>query len=135
MRAEIYPDPTKSNSTVWVIDSGAGGSWSGNVYTSAKAGTWTVTGVYGGLSDTASLTVTPAAPISITVSPKQQLWLLVSASLTRQSPTDVYGNSWDVTGLATWSISSGAGGSWSRGVYTSATAGTWTITGAYGRFI
>jgi hypothetical protein len=36
---------------------GAGGSWLDNSYTAENAGTWTVTGTYGSLTDTAKLTV------------------------------------------------------------------------------
>ncbi|MDM8000500.1 MAG: Ig-like domain-containing protein, partial [Dehalococcoidia bacterium] len=49
-----------TSSTNFSISSGAGGSWGGyysNVYTPANAGTWIVAGYYGGLTDTASLTV------------------------------------------------------------------------------
>ncbi|MEF8875019.1 MAG: hypothetical protein V5A88_10210, partial [Candidatus Thermoplasmatota archaeon] len=35
-----------TSDTVWSIESGAGGSWSGNIYTSENAGNWTVTGAY-----------------------------------------------------------------------------------------
>ena len=45
--------------------------------------------------------------------------------------SDTYGNTWDVTPSTTWTISAGAGGSWSSNVYTSATASSWTITGTY----
>ncbi len=43
--------------TDWSIEGGAGGSWVDNVYTSENLGTWTVTGTYQGLTDTATLTV------------------------------------------------------------------------------
>ena len=39
---------------------GAGGSWSSNVYTSATAGSWTVTGTYASTAYTTGLTVNPA---------------------------------------------------------------------------
>jgi cell division septation protein DedD len=45
--------------------------------------------------------------------------------------SDAHGNSWDVTSSTTWNISYGAGGSWSGNVYTSASAGSWTVTGTY----
>ena len=44
------------------IDSGAGGSWTANLYTAAKDGTWTVTADYEGLTDNASLSVTNVPP-------------------------------------------------------------------------
>ena len=59
-----------SSSTLWFIDSGAQGSWSGNVYTSAKAGVWTVTGVYDGLFSQVSLTVNQAASVGISINPE-----------------------------------------------------------------
>lgn len=37
----------------------------------------------------------------------------------------------DVTGFATFSISAGAGGSWSNATYTSETAGLWVVTATY----
>jgi hypothetical protein len=44
---------------------------------------------------------------------------------------DAYGNTWDVTAGTAFSIEAGAGGSWADNVYTSNTAGTWTVTGEY----
>lgn len=120
-----------TTSTVWVIDSGAGGSWSGNVYSSVTAGVWTVSGIYSALSSQASLTVNHGSALSITVNPS-------SATLTAGSPQtftatakDSNGNSWDVTSSTVWSIDSGAAGLWVGNDYTSNTAGTWTVTGVY----
>ena len=120
-----------SDSTAWSIESGAGGSWSENVYTSAKVGTWTVTGTHSEKSDTASLTVTVAVLDHIVVSPKS---VSVVAGLTQAFTAeafDAYGNSLnDTTATTSWSIDSEAGGSWSGNVYTSEKAKTsWTVTG------
>ena len=120
-----------SSSTVWIIDSGAEGSWSTNVYTSQKAGTWVVTGVYDDLRDQASLTVTPGAPSSITISPTSSSLEAGLSETYTATATDSYANTWDVSASATWSISTGAGGSWSNNVYTSAMPGTWTVTATY----
>jgi len=46
-----------TSETAFSIEAGAGGSWTGNVYSSGKVGDWTVTGEYKELTDTASLTV------------------------------------------------------------------------------
>ncbi len=43
--------------TTFSIQSGAGGNWSTNIYTSEKVGDWTVTGTYNGKSDNATLIV------------------------------------------------------------------------------
>ncbi len=46
-----------TNDTLWNIDSGAGGSWDINRYTSEEAGEWTVTADYNGLVDDSTLIV------------------------------------------------------------------------------
>lgn len=43
--------------TVWSVETGAGGSWDENTYTSENPGTWTITGTYDGITGTAQLTV------------------------------------------------------------------------------
>ncbi len=91
------------------IQYGAGGSWAGNVYTSAKAGTWTVTAVYGSLAATTTLTVDPGAASSVTLAP-------ITASITTDQDqaytvqvTDAQGNSWTpAVGDITWA-ENGAG--------------------------
>jgi len=50
-----------TGNTTFSITAGAGGSWSGNVYTSQYAGNWTVTGTYEGKSDNATLVVNVGA--------------------------------------------------------------------------
>ncbi|MCR4408268.1 MAG: FG-GAP-like repeat-containing protein [Anaerolineae bacterium] len=49
--------------TNYSIDGAAGGSWSGNVYTTGNDGTWTVTATHRGLTDTAELLVDGTAPV------------------------------------------------------------------------
>ncbi len=51
--------------TDFSIETGAGGSWLDNVYTSEVAGDWTVTGEYANLADTDTLQVVPAADLSV----------------------------------------------------------------------
>jgi len=46
--------------TTWSISPEAGGSWSGNVFTSAVAGSWTVLGTYASIGYTTGLTVNSA---------------------------------------------------------------------------
>lgn len=117
--------------TSWGISSGAGGSWSGNVFTSAKAGIWTVTGTYDGLSDTASLTVGYSLTFKITISPENPVLTAGASEAFTATASDIYGNVWAVTSSADWSIQGGAGGGWSGNIYTSETSGTWTVTATY----
>ncbi len=116
----------------WRISSGAGGSWNGNTYTSAKANTWTITASLGTFSDTASLTVTPAAAASILISPKNSAEIAGQSLTFTATASDAYGNSWDVSSAAKWSISSGAEGSWNGHTYKSAKYGTWAVTASIG---
>ena len=66
--------------------------------------------------------------VSITVSP--DIYLLSSGNTLTYTAvaSDAFNNSWDITNSVTWSISSGAGGSWNNNTYTSAIAGSWTVT-------
>ena len=121
-----------TNSVTWSISTGAGGSWSyypsDNVYTSATAGTWTVTANNGaGVTGTASLTVNAGALASVSVSGPSSVIAGGTATFTATG-FDAEGNSLGVQ-TASWSITSGAAGSWSGNVYTSHTAGSWTVTG------
>ena len=103
----------------WSITAGAGGSWSNNVYTSAQSGTWTVTGSYAGLYDSASLTVNHAALSLFSVNPKTANISAGSTETYTASASDSYGNNWDVTSSTVWNVTSGAGGSWNGNIYTS----------------
>ena len=96
-----------------------------------KAGVWIVTGTYRGFSDTASLTVNHAWPIGITILPNNPTFTAGTLVNFTATAADSYGNSWDVTGLTSWSITNNAGGSWTGNVYLCALAGVWTITGNY----
>ncbi len=122
--------------TVWSISSGAGTYvWTGSSVQVTKAGTWTVTATYKGKSDTASLTVTHASLnelAGITVSVNPTIVAAPNRVVGTATAYDIYGNSWDVSTLATWSIPAGNdGGSWVQNVYTSHTAGTYTVQAAY----
>jgi hypothetical protein len=118
--------------TVFSIDAAAGGSWVASVYTSRKAGTWIVTGSYAGRTDTATLTVTRTAPSSIVISPTQSTVIAGSKQTYTAEAFDQFENSLGkVTVGTTFSIESGAGGSWLANVYTSQKAGTWMVTGNY----
>jgi hypothetical protein len=80
----------------WSISTGAGGSWSGNVYTSQTAGSWTVTGSVSGVAGTASLTVNAAATASklvFTAGAGQSLTAgVVSPTAIVVQRQDAYGN-------------------------------------------
>ena len=118
----------------FTIDADAGGTWTDNEYCSEKAGTWTVTGEYSGLSDTATLTVEHAEAASVTIAPKTaevNAGDCVTYTLTAE---DDYGNTWDATADATFTIDAEAGGTWTDNVYCSENAGTWTVTGTWSVF-
>ncbi len=113
------------------FDTEAGGFWTDNVYTSARAGTWTVTGEYAGVVDTASLTVEHAGPGSIEVSPASATVVTGKSVTYTVAAADVFGNTWDVTEAATFSTDGTAGGSWQDNVYTSKNLGLWMVTATY----
>ena len=124
---------SEASSTTWNIQFGARGSWSSNVYTSSKSGSWIVTATVGSVQDSATLTVNVGSlyRLSITITPSA----VTAGSTTTATDVgyDSQGNSLGSETTSTaWSISSGAGGSWSTNVYTSHASGTWTVTGADG---
>ncbi|MFC1939781.1 Ig-like domain-containing protein [Chloroflexota bacterium] len=123
-----------SSTTFSITDSGAGGSWSGTspkIYTTEKAGTWTVLATHtaSDKTDTATLTVNAAALDSIVLSP-------ATATITADDTIgysvegfDQYLNTTgNVTAGTTFAINAGAGGSFTTNVYTAETVGTWTVT-------
>lgn len=121
-------------SAVFSINSLASGSWAGNVYTSAKAGTWTVTGGLGSLIGQASFTVVHGPINSLAISPQSANLTAGSSLVFIGTAFDSYENSWDVTASTVFSTSSDAGGSWSGNTYTAATAGVWVVSGSFSGF-
>jgi len=88
---------TVTGEATFSIDAAAGGSFLGPTYTSAKAGSWTVTASYtspGGktLVDTAALTVLPAGPDSLAVAVAQSPIAAGSTTTVTATVTDAYGN-------------------------------------------
>ena len=119
-----------TNSSVFTIDSGAGGSWINNTYTSAKAGVWTVTCTLGIISSQSSLIVAHSSINSIDISPK---YANLTAGLSQNfsaTAYDVFGNSWDATNITAFSINSTAMGSWSGNTYAAKASGAWIVTGS-----
>ncbi len=130
-----------TGSTVFTIDAGAGGTFSGGAtYTPQTAGSWTVTGTDGVITDTASLTVTPGALSSIVVTPDGDSITADQDLAFFAQGFDAKGNSrGSVTSGTTFSISAGAGGTWggsNNATYTAehASATPWTVTGTDGAF-
>ncbi|NLE43146.1 MAG: hypothetical protein GX620_00365 [Chloroflexi bacterium] len=121
-----------SLATFSILETGEGGSWAANVYTSQYAGVWTVRGQYSGLQDTATLTVTPAAATGLTISPAAASVVAGTRMTYTATAVDTFGNAFNVTQLAAFSIpETGEGGSWAANVYTSQYAGVWTVRGQY----
>ncbi len=118
--------------TNWSITLDAGGHWDGNVYLSAYAGTWTVTGEFMGFTDEALLTVEPDTPSRIDITPGSSVIEAGHVQLFQAVAYDGFDNHiGDVTNETEWSIDSGAGGYWDDNAYTSEIPGEWTVTGSY----
>lgn len=111
---------------------GDGGSWSSNVYTSHNAGTYTVQASYSGKTAPAPLTVTGGTLDHITAYVTPTSVAAGSTSMGTATAFDAQNNSLGVVS-ASWSIipAGDDGGSWSGSVYTSHTAGTFTVQASY----
>ena len=121
-----------SNQTVLGINCPSGSHyWVNNIVTVTKAGSWTVTASYAGLTSTVQLTVTHAAANTIIVTPTATTTPAGTPVTYATAAQDIYGNSWDVSAQTNWSADNATGGSWTNNTYTVLKAGNWTITGTY----
>ncbi len=126
-----------STLATWSIPAGGdGGSWLNNVYASNMAGDYNVQAVYEDKVASASLTVTHATDEAyltyITASMNPNNVAAPNIAIGTATAYDSFGNSWDISTIAMWSIQAGGdGGSWSGNIYTSQVAGTYTVQAAY----
>jgi len=113
----------------------------GNFHSGVISSSFTITGAGSNViisvttSPTGSsnpFTVQPGPAVSLTLSPSTATITAGSSQPYTLLAYDSFGNSWDVTSSATFSITPSAGGSWSANTYISQKAGTWTVTGSYG---
>jgi hypothetical protein len=130
-----------TSATTFYIQKGAGGSWTANKYTKSYSpevpGTWTVYADYGSLPEaTTTLTVTHGVAVSIAISPRNPSVLAGGTKNFCAVATDAWSNTFNVTKSTDFSITAGAGGSWSLNkydtTYTSSAKGVWTVTATYG---
>ncbi len=100
-----------TGSCLLYADRGAGGTWGGATYTSERVGQWTISAVYNTLSDTASLTVTPATVAGLVLTPAHAE---VSAGRTQvyvATASDALGNSWQpLLPASAWTVTVIGGG-------------------------
>jgi len=127
--------------TDWVefeIDDASEGTFTNNVLQDAvAAGTWEVTGTFipdDDITGTATLTVEPADAVDFEISPEMAEVTSGDKQTYKASAEDEFGNVFDVTDETVFKIESGAGGVWDDNVYTSDSAGDWTVTGTYSGF-
>ncbi len=122
-----------SASTSFSIAPESGGAFVGNGVTPTAAGTWTVVGTYGGLSDMTTLTVLPGAPATLTLAPAAVVVSAGTAVAYSAVATDTYGNPiGDVTASTVFTITPGSGGIFVGNRVTPTIAGAWTVTGRNG---
>jgi hypothetical protein len=118
-------------SSQFTISPSAGGIWMANVYTSAVAGIWTVTGTHHGVLTTTGLTVQHGPAVSLDITPGTATVTAGSTTAYTLTAHDAYNNTWDATSSGTYTITPAAGGFWAANMYTSQLTGTWTVTGSY----
>ena len=106
------------------------GIWSGTVSVTIAGSSvsLSVDDSEGHIGTSNSFTVSPGVAKSVAVSPGSTAITAGNSEIYTAVASDAFNNSWDITNSVTWSISSGAGGSWNNNTYTSAIAGSWTVT-------
>ena len=109
------------------------GVWTGTVTVTGAGTSITITATDGVATGTSNpFTVNAGVLANVAISPTDSSVVAGSSKTYSATASDAYGNTWDVTSSSTaWIINSGAGGSWSSNVYTSAIAGSWSVTATY----
>jgi hypothetical protein len=107
-----------------------GSPCAGATCSSTEAGRHTVTGAYGGKTDTAILKVDPAALDHIVVKPNKATITAGDSASYSSTAYDAWGNHWDVTAATTFSIDDGSCDNTAK-TCTSKLAGNRTVTGTY----
>ncbi len=114
----------------WSIETGAGGEWVGNVYTSRYAGTWTITGEFKDVTDQVTLEVRPGDAEILEISPHGSTITAGETENYTATAFDGFGNRYDVTGDTDWSDDIDYS-KWDENRIAAETAGSWNITGTY----
>ena len=107
------------------------GYFTDNVYYACRVGEWEQTAGWGGFSDSTGVTVVHGDPEQIEIEPATATVIAGESVTYTVTAYDSEENDWDVTAEALFTITTGAGGSWTDNVYTSEKAGDWTVTGSY----
>jgi len=133
-----------TDETEWSIDEDAGGQWNQTtgVYTSEIAGTWNITGEYENnthiLSDTVNLTVEPAGPDHIGISPDGTTIRAGESENYTATLYDQFGNEiGDVTDETEWSddVHPEEDSYWVGSEITVNKTDSWEIIGVYEEFV
>lgn len=100
-------------------------------FSATAVGTWTVTASLNGLSASATVTINPGAPVSLTIMPTPEVVTTDALVPMRLFAVDADGNGRDVTTEATWATNEPTGNVTSAG-YEPKVAGKWTVTATLG---
>ena len=118
------PYTSQNNYTFTTGISGDNGVHNFSGFNLVTSGFQTITVTDGSVSATSgTITVNHDAPVSLQISPKTASITAGFQQAYTSTASDSFGNFWDVSGLTVWFVDSGAQGSWSGNVYTSAKAG------------
>ena len=125
-----------STGTINPTNTGAfiNGVWTGSVTVTTAGSNVTLSTTGSSKSGTSSnFTVVHASAVDHITASLSPTSIVAPGNVTGTATAyDEYGNTWDVSTSASWSIPAGGdGGSWSSNVYTSHTAGTYTVETDY----
>lgn len=120
-----------TSETTWHENDPAG-SFASNTYNAGRVGSWTIYGSIGAINSNnvtvnvshgaaASIGVTPVGPVNMTADQEQDF---------TATATDADGNTWDISGSATWNENDPVG-HFSGNTFYAGRVGTWTIYATY----
>jgi len=107
------------------------GVWNGQVSLTTAGTGRTVIAQYGSAQGTGYIDIQHGVAQSVNLTPKDQSRTAGQTITYDLDAADGYGNTWDVTASSEFTITWDAGGSWAGPTYTTAKAGSWTVTGTY----
>jgi PKD repeat protein len=90
-----------------------------------------VTATQGAISGTAVVNIVHGSAVTLDVAPAAATIAAGSSQPYTVTAYDTYNNPWDVTASSAYTITPGAGGTWTANSYTGEIAGTWTVTATY----
>ncbi|MBU1752546.1 hypothetical protein KKG56_01600, partial [bacterium] len=131
-RSSVGGSWTVTDNTTFGIDNTIAGSMTTHgIFTASKVGTWTVTGTYTALVDTALVTVIHGTATTFSIAPAAATVTAGEQVVYTATATDACANEWNATGETAFSVNDSWGSMTTQGTYTAGMVGNWIVKGTH----